>query len=563
MFTAHALGFPRASAILTAALLPCCALGFDATVPSFDASAVQDTAGRQDASGGDVDSDLDGRADADSDADADPQDADTPFDVRDDGGSALDCGPLSSPDNGAVSTPDGTRAGALATYQCFEGYTQTSGSGTRTCGSSGVWSGSTAVCSPVDCGPPPTVSNGSRTFTSTTYTSAATYSCDTGYTRLGTSTLTCSATGSWGAPPTCDDTDECASGSVCTATGNICTNTVGSWQCSCTTSYTGVTVTGGNATCMFVPLGNTCSSDSECPSGSWCSTVPGLRRCSPRVFGRTSQQMDFVFVPSGTFQQGTPGATNDERPYTATNSRNYFVGRTEVTQGQWKAATGGSNPSCFQSTSGTSCTANNANNSGPVEGVDWYSTLAYANWLSLDQGLSACYTLTGCSDPTSGWHDGAHSGCTGATFSGLTCTGYRLLTESEWERAARGGRTTTYYWGDPTDEPTVGVYTWFTGNSGNRTQAVGGKRENAYGLFDMSGNVSEWVWDWVFTSSGWINYPSGSATDYMGPASGSDRGFRGGSWLGDASLVRSANRSRDAPSNRFFDLGFRLARTAN
>ncbi len=76
-------------------------------------------------------------------------------------------------------------------------------------------------------------------------------------------------------------------------------------------------------------------------------------------------------------------------------------------------------------------TTRNANDSGPVDRVDWYSTLAYANWLSTNQGLSACYTLTGCGDATSGWHDGAHSGCTEATFTGVSCTGYRLLTESE------------------------------------------------------------------------------------------------------------------------------------
>ena len=483
---------------------------------------------------------------------------------------AVDCGTLSNPANGSVSTPTGVEFNDVATYSCNTGFTRSSGSATRTCQVTGVWSGSAAVCSPVDCGAPPTVTNGSRTFTSTTFSSTASYSCNSGYTRSGSGTLTCSAAGSWGTPPTCGDTNECTSGSVCTATGNICTNTIGSWQCSCASGYSGTTVTGGNASCSLTPsLGATCSSDSQCPSNSWCSTVSGYRRCSPRAFSGAAHQMDFVFVPltSPPVQQGTPGATNNERPYTATISRNYFVSRTEVTQGQWKAATGGTNPSYFQNTScvfGSCSSIDNANNSGPVERVDWFSTLAYANWLSTNQGLSPCYTLTPstCADSVSDWADG-DTDCTGATFTEPTCTGYRLLTESEWERAARGGTTSTYYWGEATDTATVGLYAWFDGNAGSRTQAVGGKQANAYGLFDMSGNVWEWVWDWVYGGSGWVNYPSGSATDYIGPASGSGRGIRGGSWYFDASYLRSADRNFDTPDDRGSGVGFRLARTAN
>jgi formylglycine-generating enzyme required for sulfatase activity len=311
-------------------------------------------------------------------------------------------------------------------------------------------------------------------------------------------------------------------------------------------------------------LGASCSADSQCPAGSWCSTVSGLRRCSPRLFSGQSAQMDFVFVPSGTFTQGTPGSTGPDRPYSATLTRSFFVSRTEVTQAQWKAATGGTNPSYFQNltcTNGDCTSTENANNSGPVEQVDWYATLAYANWLSSQNGLQECYTFNGCDGASTDWHDGAYDGCTDATFVGLDCTGYRMLTESEWERAARGGTTTPYFWGESTDTSTLGQNAWFNANSGGRTQSVGQKLANPYGLFDTSGNVWEWVWDWAFTADDWIPYPTDSATDYLGGSAGAFRCFRGGSWVNNATTLGSAYREIDDPASRNNSYGLRLART--
>ncbi len=185
--------------------------------------------------------------------------------------------------------------------------------------------------------------------------------------------------------------------------------------------------------------------------------------------------------------------------------------------------------------------------------MDWYSAVTYANWLSTQAGLSECYTLSGCTTPATGWHDGIHSGCTGATFTGPSCTGYRLMTESEWERAARSGTTTDYYWG----ASTIADFAWYSVNAGSRTIFVGGKTNNTYGLFDMSGNVFEWVWDWYAAA-----YPTVATSDYTGAVSGSNRGYRGGSWGSSASFLRSAYRDFNSPTNRFNFLGLRLARTA-
>jgi formylglycine-generating enzyme required for sulfatase activity len=382
-------------------------------------------------------------------------------------------------------------------------------------GSSCAGSAGSQVCTKVSCGVAPTLVNASLSSTGTTFGSVATYTCDSGFTVTVGNQRTCGSDGQWQGEVGC------------------------------------------------ISNAALCSTDAQCGAGSWCptNTLPWLRRCSPRLFAGQPYKMDFVVVPSGTFLQGTPGATDDERPYTATITRDYWVSRTEVTQGQWRIATGGMNPSCFQSTVGTDCTTTNVNDGGPVERIDWYSALAYANWLSGQNGLPSCYALTACTDPATGWYDGQHSGCTGASFTGLSCTGYRLLTESEWERAARGGTTTTYYWGGATDTATVGLYAWFSGNAGSRTQAVGTKLPNVYGLYDMSGNVWEWVWDWVFSNAAWLPYPEGGATDYTGRVSGSNRGVRGGGWFDSASILRSAFRDYDVPSRRLDYLGVRLART--
>jgi len=274
----------------------------------------------------------------------------------------------------------------------------------------------------------------------------------------------------------------------------------------------------------------------------------------------------YSLIPAGSFTMGSPtgeiGRDTDETQHIVTLTRAFYMKTTEVTQGEWKALAGGTNPACFQSTTGTSCTTSNANDNGPVEWVDWFSVIAFTNALSVSQGLAECYTLTGCADPTNGWHDGEHADCTGATFVGLDCTGYRLPTESEWEYAARAETTTATYAGNlsgtitgcTTLQAALDGIAWWCRNSGNRTNLVAQMTANAWGLYDMLGNVWEWTWTWYET------YP-GAETDPIGPATGDFRVSRGGGWYFDPRYVRAAYRGGSGPTSRNDVVGFRPSRS--
>ena len=155
----------------------------------------------------------------------------------------------------------------------------------------------------------------------------------------------------------------------------------------------------------------------------------------------------------------------------------------------------------------------------PVEQVNWEEAVEYCRKLTAKQRAEGLLP--------DGWE-------------------WRLPTEAEWEYAARAGTTGARY-GE------LDTIAWYDGNSGKQTHPVSQKAANAWGLYDMMGNVWEWCADW---SGG---YPTGSVTDPTGPSSGSGRVNRGGSWYDDAGRTRSAFRFRNAPGNRSNNLGFRPA----
>ena len=203
----------------------------------------------------------------------------------------------------------------------------------------------------------------------------------------------------------------------------------------------------------------------------------------------------------------------------------YYIGQTEVTQELWRAVMG-SNPSEFT-----------ASVKNPVEQVSWYDCIEFCNELTAEiMGEEHCvYTIRGSSVTVD-----------------FSQKGFRLPTEAEWEYAAMGGRYHTY--AGTNNDASLKDYAWYDSNSGDKTHEVGTKQANKYGIYDMSGNVWEWCWDWYSSST-----PSGGQSNPTGAASGSFRVMRGGSWRNDAKGCVVGGRRNGIPDDSFAFLGLRLA----
>ena len=220
--------------------------------------------------------------------------------------------------------------------------------------------------------------------------------------------------------------------------------------------------------------------------------------------------MEFVWAPGGCYEMGCGSRTSEcqehERPEHTVCVSGFWIGKYEVTQGQWKGLMG-DNPAQF----------NKCGDNCPVEQVSWNDAVDFAERLSRK---------------------------TGHTF--------RLPTEAEWEYACRsGGMGEKYSGGDNVD-----AIAWYTNNSGWKTNRVGRKRSNGLGIYDMSGNVWEWCSDWYANDY----YDRSPKDNPQGSSGGQYRVNRGGSWNDLPGYVRCSNRYGDWPDNRYYLMGFRLVR---
>ena len=222
---------------------------------------------------------------------------------------------------------------------------------------------------------------------------------------------------------------------------------------------------------------------------------------------------EMVVIPAGSFNMGSNIGSNDEKPVHRVNiSRDFAMGETELTQKQWRAVMGSDPPALYFKNCGDDC---------PVEEVSWNDAKKFIQKLNAKTGKQ-----------------------------------YRLPSEAEWEYSARAGTATSYYWGNGIGRNNANCNGCGSQWDSKQPAPAGSFKPNAFGLYDMSGNVWEWVEDAYH-----YNYNDAPADGGARQGNGAEQALRGGSWINPASNLGSAIRYYAEPGYRNFSIGFRVART--
>ena len=249
-----------------------------------------------------------------------------------------------------------------------------------------------------------------------------------------------------------------------------------------------------------------------------------------------------IKVEGGFFSMGSNDEYRgkDELPIHIVKIEDFYISKYEVTQGEYKVIMK-KTPSYGDYGIGSNY---------PVNNVNWYNAVEYCNALSKKEGLTPCYTIDKNSNDSN--NKSIYDDLKWLVVCDFSANGYRLPTEAEWEYASKGGaKSNNYIYSGSND---IDKVAWNDNNSEGSCHSVGTKASNELGLYDMSGNVWEWCWDW------YDEYSSEAVSDPQGVSSQSSRVKRGGYWDNHRNYCRMANRSKSTPSNQSNGIGFRLVR---
>ncbi|WP_461245852.1 formylglycine-generating enzyme family protein [Treponema sp. R6D11] len=263
-----------------------------------------------------------------------------------------------------------------------------------------------------------------------------------------------------------------------------------------------------------------------------------------------------VSIPGGTFTMGSPvnepNRYNDETQHQVTLS-GFKMSKYQVTQEQYQAVMGNAEDRTIIDYG--------KGDNYPIYYVNWYDAIVFCNKLSIKEGLNPVYSINGSTNPSNWGNIPTNSNETwNAAAMDKNKSGYRLPTEAEWEYACRAGTITPFNTGDniTTDQSNYNGNFPYNGNvtgiNRGQTTPVENFAPNAYGLYDMHGNLNEWCWDWYKAD---ITEDNANPT---GVANGTSRVERGGYWGDAGQYLRSAYRGKNAPNTRSYMIGFRLVR---
>ena len=277
-------------------------------------------------------------------------------------------------------------------------------------------------------------------------------------------------------------------------------------------------------------------------------------------FYRMKVRPGFSLIPAGSFTMGDALDGDSDAPTHTVNVSAFYMAQNLVTKADWDRVRTWAISNGYSDLAAGAGKASNH----PVQTISWWDGVKYCNARSQQEGLTPVYTVSGAVMKTG----------TTAPVVKWAANGYRLPTEAEWEKAARGGLSGKRFpWGDTISQSQANYYAWsaysydlssavnnyhpaYATGAEPYTSPVGSFAANGYGLYDMAGNVWQWCWDRYGT------YDTGTPTDPRGVSSGSYRVFRGGSWRFNANLCRVADRHNNFPSFTGSEFGFRVARSS-